>query len=72
MRLDGHKEPYPLPILKPSRAGGSTAASLPRTHVDWVDSKSLNEWERMALELSEKRSKPGYGTRLVVAGTGAS
>jgi len=26
-------------------------------HVDWADSKGLNQWERMALELSEERSK---------------
>jgi hypothetical protein len=26
-------------------------------HVDWTDSKGLNEWERKALELSEERSK---------------
>jgi hypothetical protein len=26
-------------------------------HVDWADSKGLNEWERKALELSEERSK---------------
>jgi hypothetical protein len=26
-------------------------------HVDWADSKSLNEWERKALELSEERSQ---------------
>jgi hypothetical protein len=26
-------------------------------HVDWVDSKGLNEWERKALELSEERSQ---------------
>ena len=26
-------------------------------HVDWADSRDLNQWERTALELSEKRSK---------------
>ncbi len=26
-------------------------------HVDWADSKGLNEWECKALELSEERSK---------------
>jgi hypothetical protein len=26
-------------------------------HVDWADSKGLNQWERKALELSEERSK---------------
>jgi hypothetical protein len=26
-------------------------------HVDWIDSRGLNEWERTALELSEDRSK---------------
>ena len=25
-------------------------------HVDWADSKGLNEWERKALELSGERS----------------
>ena len=38
--------------------GGITGA-----HVDWTDSKGLNEWERKALELagerSELRSGPG-------------
>ena len=36
--------------------GGITGA-----HVDWTDSRGLNEWERKALELSEERSKLGYG-----------
>jgi hypothetical protein len=26
-------------------------------HVDWADSKGLNEWERTALELAEERSR---------------
>jgi hypothetical protein len=26
-------------------------------HIDWADSKGLNEWERKALELSEERSE---------------
>ena len=26
-------------------------------HVDWTDSKGLNEWERKALELAEERSR---------------
>lgn len=26
-------------------------------HVDWPDSKGLNEWERKALELAEERSQ---------------
>ena len=26
-------------------------------HVNWADSKGLNEWERTALELSEERSR---------------
>lgn len=26
-------------------------------HVDWPDSKGLNEWERTALELAEERSQ---------------
>ena len=26
-------------------------------HVDWADSKGLNEWERKALELSEEWNK---------------
>jgi hypothetical protein len=28
-------------------------------HVDWADSKGLNEWECMALELAEERSQLG-------------
>jgi hypothetical protein len=28
-------------------------------HVDWADSKGLNQWERTALELREERSKLG-------------
>ena len=30
-------------------------------HVDWADSRGLNQWERTALELSEERSKLAYG-----------
>ena len=44
---------------------GATARSCPRhavaaldgitgAHVDWADSKGLNEWEHKALELSEE------------------
>ena len=48
---------------------GAKAAAVPGTqwprvfdgitgaHVDWADSKGLNEWERKALELSEERSQ---------------
>ena len=28
-------------------------------HVDWSDSKGLNEWEHKALELAEERSQLG-------------
>jgi hypothetical protein len=28
-----------------------------RARVDWPDSKSLNQWERAALELAEERSR---------------
>ena len=28
-------------------------------HVDWPESKGLNEWERKALELAEERSQLG-------------
>jgi hypothetical protein len=28
-------------------------------HVDWPDSKGLNQWERTALELAEERSQLG-------------
>lgn len=49
-------------------AGGDTAPGCPRhavaaldhisgAHVDWTDSKGLNQWERNALELSEERSQ---------------
>ncbi len=32
---------------------------ITRAHVDWADSKGLNEWERKALELSEERNRLG-------------
>jgi hypothetical protein len=49
---------------------GATARGCPRhavaaldgiasAHVDWTDSKGLNEWERKALELAEERSELG-------------
>ena len=28
-------------------------------HVDWSDSKGLNQWERKAFELAEERSQLG-------------
>jgi hypothetical protein len=28
-------------------------------HVDWADSKGINEYERAALELTEEKSRPG-------------
>jgi len=48
-------------------AQGTSARGCPRhavaalngltgAHVDWADSKGLNEWERQALELAEERS----------------
>ena len=30
---------------------------ITRAHVDWADSKGLNQWERKALELAEERSQ---------------
>ena len=49
-------------------AEGASARTCPRhavaaldgiigAHVDWPDSKGLNEWERKALELAEERSQ---------------
>jgi len=49
-------------------ADGASARACPRhavaalngitgAHVDWADSKGLNEWERKALELPEERSQ---------------
>jgi len=32
------------------------------THVDWADSKGLNQWERKALKLSEEWSNSGAFT----------
>jgi hypothetical protein len=32
---------------------------ISRARVDWPDSKSLNQWERTALELAEERSQLG-------------
>ena len=51
-------------------AGGDSARACPRhavaaldgiasAHVDWADSKGLNEWERKALELAGERSQLG-------------
>jgi hypothetical protein len=51
-------------------AEGTTARGCPRhvlaalsgitgAHVDWPDSKGLNQWERKALELAEERSQLG-------------
>jgi hypothetical protein len=48
-------------------AEGTTARGCPRhavaalngltgAHVEWADSKGLNQWERQALELAEERS----------------
>jgi hypothetical protein len=34
-------------------------------HVDWTDSKGLNQWECKALELTEERSKLRYGISAV-------
>jgi hypothetical protein len=31
-------------------------------HVDWADSKGLNQWERKVLEPPEERSRLGYGS----------
>ena len=50
---------------------GASARACPRhalaaldgitgAHVDWTDSRGLNEWERKALELSGERSKLAY------------
>ena len=49
---------------------GASARACPRhavpalngivgAHVDWPESKGLNEWERKALELAEERSQLG-------------
>jgi len=49
-------------------AEGSSARGCPRhalaalngitgAHVDWADSKGLNQWERTALELAGERSR---------------
>jgi hypothetical protein len=51
-------------------ADGTSARVCPRhalaalngitgAHVNWPDSKGLNEWERKALELAEERSQLG-------------
>ena len=51
---------------------GASARACPRhavaaldgitgAHVDWADSRGLNQWERTALELSGERSKLAYG-----------
>jgi hypothetical protein len=51
-------------------SAGATARGCPRhavaaldgiasAHVDWADSKGLDEWEGKALELAEERSQLG-------------
>ena len=35
---------------------------ISRARVDWADSKGLNQWERLALELAEEQSQLGYHT----------
>jgi len=45
----------------------TTLDGITGAHVDWADSKGLNEWEHKALELSEERSKLGYGISYVEA-----
>jgi hypothetical protein len=53
----------PEPVRAPRRARGcprhAVAAldGITSAHVDWADSKGLNEWERKALELSEERNQ---------------
>jgi hypothetical protein len=41
------------------RHGAAALDAIASAHVDWTDSKSLNEWERKALELAEERSQLG-------------
>ena len=40
---------------------GAALDGIAGAHVDWADSRGLNQWERKALELSEERSRLGYG-----------
>ena len=42
---------------RPSILGAWSPSGITGAHVDWADSKGLNEWECKALELSEERSK---------------
>ncbi len=39
------------------RHGVAALDGIAGAHIDWADSKGLNEWERKALELSEERSE---------------
>ena len=48
-------ETAPAPVL----ATPSPRSTVARAHVDWADSKGLNEWERKALELAEEASQLG-------------
>ena len=52
-----------------ARARHAVAAldGITGAHVDWTDSKGLNQWEHKALELSGERSKLGYGISYVEA-----
>ena len=47
------------------RHGVAALDSIAGAHVDWADSKGLNQWEHKALGLSEERSQLGYGISTV-------
>ena len=54
---------YPTPVDSPARVCPRHALAalngITGAHVNWPDSKGLNEWERKALELAEERSQLG-------------
>jgi hypothetical protein len=45
------------PRVSPARRGGLNG--IVGAHIDWPESKGLNEWEHKALELAEERSQLG-------------
>jgi len=56
-------DPLRCPVVPTARGFARHAAAAINgttgAHVDWTDSRGLDEWERTALELSEDRSKLG-------------
>ena len=56
---DHHRPPRGQQTAACPRHAVAALDGISRAHVDWPDSKGLNQWERRALELAEERSQLG-------------